>query len=82
MKKTNSVDSKKLAEAIAGMTIESPFGVDGKLTMRAEDHTLINYDNGWGQTISKEPFLPDVQPADWKFIFEHETEWKKKNNYL
>jgi len=50
--------------------------------MRAEDHTLINYDNGWGQTISKEPFLPDVQPADWNMIFEHEKEWKKKNNYL
>ncbi|MBS0241196.1 MAG: ABC transporter substrate-binding protein [Proteobacteria bacterium] len=82
IKKTGSTDSKKLSEAIAGMTIDSPFGVDNKLTMRAEDHTLINYACGWGQTISKEPFLPNVTPSDWKQILELEVEWKKKNKYL
>jgi branched-chain amino acid transport system substrate-binding protein len=50
--------------------------------MRADDHTLINYANGWGQTISKEPFLPEVAEADWKMILEHEAAWKKKSGYL
>lgn len=81
IKKTNSTDSKKIAEAMKGMTIDSPFGVDGKLTMRAEDHTLINYATGWGQTIQKDPFVPDVKSVDWKIILELEAGWKKKMKY-
>ncbi len=81
MKKTNSTDSKKIAEAMKGMTIDSPFGIDGKLTMRAEDHTLINYATGWGQTIQKDPFVPDVKAVDWKIILELEAGWKKKMKY-
>ena len=38
------------------MTIESPFGADGTLTMRAEDQTLVNYATGWGQTIPHRTF--------------------------
>lgn len=82
IKKTNSMDAKKVAEAIAGMTIKSPFGADGTLTMRAEDHTLINYATGWGQTIQKDPFVPDVKAVDWKIILELEKEWKKANKYI
>ncbi len=82
IKKTNSVDSKKVAEAMSGMTIKSPFGVDGTLTMRAEDNTLINYATGWGQTIQKDPYVPDVKAGDWKTILELEKEWKKANNYI
>ena len=82
IKKTNGTDAKKLSEAIAGMTIDSPFGTDGKVTMRAEDHTLINYATGWGQTIQKEPFVPDVKAVDWKIILELEHEWKKANKYI
>ncbi|MFV0299033.1 MAG: ABC transporter substrate-binding protein [Hyphomicrobiaceae bacterium] len=82
MKKTNSTDSKKLAEAMAGMTIDSPFGANGKLTMRAEDHTLIDYAMGWGQSIQKFPFVPDVKPGDWKVILELEKEWKKENGFI
>jgi branched-chain amino acid transport system substrate-binding protein len=82
IKKTNGTDSKKLAEALRGMTIDSPFGVGGKLTMRAEDNTMINYATGWGQTIPAAPFLPDPVSADWGMILELETEWKKKNKYL
>jgi branched-chain amino acid transport system substrate-binding protein len=82
MKKTNSTDSKKIAEAMKGMTIDSPFGVDGKITMRAEDHTIINYATGWGQTIQKDPYVPDVKAVDWKVILELEAGWKKKLNYL
>jgi hypothetical protein len=42
------------------MKIESPFGADGTLTMRAEDQTLVNYATGWGQTIPTDPFMPEV----------------------
>ena len=82
LKKTNSTDPKKLAEAISGATIDSPFGVDGKITMRAEDNTIVNYATGWGQTIPTDPYVPDVQSVDWKVITKLETEWKKKMKYL
>ena len=82
MKKTNSADGKKLAEALRGMKIESPFGTDGTITMRAEDQTIIGYAIGWGTTISKEPYIPEVRTGDWKQILELELDWKKRNKYL
>jgi branched-chain amino acid transport system substrate-binding protein len=81
-KKANSVDGKKLAEALSGLKIQSPFGADGTLTIRAEDHTLVGYAVGWGTTIPQEPYVPEVEPGDWAQIFELETEWKKKNGYV
>ena len=81
MKKTNSTDSTKLADAIRGMKVKSPFGADGTITMRAEDQTTVGYALGWGTTISKEPYVPSVTPGDWKTILEHEAEWKKKMGY-
>jgi branched-chain amino acid transport system substrate-binding protein len=80
-KKTNSTDGAKLADALRGLTIESPFGVDGTMTLRAEDQTLVGYAIGWGTTIPTEPYVPDVTPGDWKQIFALEAEWKKKNGY-
>ena len=41
-------DGKKVAEVLTGLTIDSPFGANGKLTMRAEDHTVVDYALGWG----------------------------------
>jgi branched-chain amino acid transport system substrate-binding protein len=82
MKKAQSTDAKKLAEVLTGMTIDSPFGVGNKLTMRASDNTVINYATGWGPTIAKEPFLPEVVSIDWGVILELETEWKKKMKYI
>jgi branched-chain amino acid transport system substrate-binding protein len=81
MKKTNSVDSVKLAEALRGMKIKTPFGADGTITMRAEDQTMIGYALGWGTTIPREPYVPNVTHGDWKTILEHEAEWKKKMGY-
>jgi branched-chain amino acid transport system substrate-binding protein len=81
MKKTNSTDAAKLAEALRGMKIKSPFGADGTVTMRAEDQTIIGYAIGWGTTIPKEPYVPQIVPGDWKTILEHESEWKKKMGY-
>ena len=63
MKKTNSTDSAKLAEAVRGMKIKTPFGADGTITMRAEDQTTIGYALGWGTTIPKEPYVSNITPA-------------------
>jgi branched-chain amino acid transport system substrate-binding protein len=78
MKKTGSTDAPKLADALRGMKVKSPFGADGTVTMRAEDQTTVGYALGWGTTIPKEPYVPKVTPGDWKTILEHEAEWKKK----
>jgi branched-chain amino acid transport system substrate-binding protein len=81
MKKTGSTDAPKLADALRGMKVKSPFGADGTVTMRAEDQTTIGYALGWGTTIPKEPYVPSVTPGDWKTILEHEAQWKKKMGY-
>jgi branched-chain amino acid transport system substrate-binding protein len=81
MKKANSTDAAKLAAALRGMKVKTPFGADGTITMRAEDQTTIGYALGWGTTIPKEPYVPNVTPGDWKAILEHEAEWKKKMGY-
>src|SRR5438552_1355250 len=80
-KKANSADGKKIADAMRGLTIKSPFGADGTVTMRAEDQTLIGYAIGWGTTIPQEPYVPEVQAGDWKTILELEAEWKKSKGY-
>jgi branched-chain amino acid transport system substrate-binding protein len=81
MKQTNSTDATKLAAALRGTKIKSAFGADGSVTMRAEDQTTVGYAIGWGTTVPKEPYVPNVTPGDWKSILEHEAEWKKKMGY-
>lgn len=80
-KKANSTDGAKLAEVLKGLTIASPFGADGNVTLRAEDHTLVGYAVGWGITIPTEPYVTEMTPGDWKQIFALEAEWKKKKNF-
>ena len=63
------------------MTIDSPFGSQGKLTLRAEDHTLVDYADAWGELLTKEPFIANPVPADWKQISELELEWKKRKGW-
>ncbi len=81
MKKTNSANPEKLAAAIRGMKLKTPFGSDGTITMRTEDQTTIGYAIGWGTTISKEPYVQGITTVDWKTILQHEAEWKKKMGY-
>jgi branched-chain amino acid transport system substrate-binding protein len=80
-KKAGSLDSKKMADALRGLTIDSPFGIQGKITMR-EDQTIVDYAIGWGTSISQAPYVTNLEPADWGQIFELETEWKKSKNYI
>ncbi|AMV48328.1 ABC transporter substrate-binding protein [Paraburkholderia caribensis] len=75
-------DGAALAAEIEGMKLPSPLGVDGTLTMRAADHTLINYPVAWSRTAPKPPFLEGFVPVDWHQILELETEWKKSKGYL
>lgn len=81
VKKANSTDGKKAAAELTGLKIESPFGVNGSLIMR-DDHTLVDYAIGWGQTVPKPPYITNVKPADWSKIVELETEWKKQQHYI
>jgi branched-chain amino acid transport system substrate-binding protein len=81
-KKAGSADGRKMAEALRGLTIESPFGANGTLTMRAEDDTLVDYALGWGTTIGKDPYITDIEAGDWGQITELETEWKRKQGYI
>jgi len=81
MKKANSTDGKKLAEVLRGLTIDSPFGATGKLTLRAEDQTLVDYATGWGVLSQKEPYMASPAAGDWKQITELETEWKKSKGW-
>ena len=81
MKKANSSDSKKIAEAMRGLKIDSPFGADGTLTMRAEDHTLVNYAIGYGSLTNKEPYMTNQVNGNWAQIYELEAEWKKRKGW-
>lgn len=78
MRKTNSVDPKKMAEALHDMQIKSPFGTRGQLTMRSSDQTLIDYATGWGVITNKLPFIENAKMADWGEITELELKWKKE----
>jgi branched-chain amino acid transport system substrate-binding protein len=82
LKKTNGdTNGKKLAEAIKGSTVKTPFGVGGSVTMRAEDNTLVNYIIGYGLSLSKEPYISDFKTSAWEPIIELEKQWKKKQGY-
>lgn len=80
-RKANSTDGKKLADVLRGLTINSPFGADGTVTMRAEDQTIVGYSIGWGTTIAKEPYVPEMKTSPWTKVFELEAEWKKSKGY-
>ncbi|WP_035261809.1 ABC transporter substrate-binding protein [Actibacterium mucosum] len=81
LKDVGTDDPVKLAEAIRGRTIASPFGVDGTLTMRAEDHTLTGYAVGYGVTTAEEPFMKDFHTSSWEQILELEADWKKRQGF-
>ena len=82
LKRTNgNTDGNKLADAIAGLTIDSPFGVDGTLTMRAVDHQVTGYAVGFGIAIQEEPKVKDFKAADWNLIFEMEKEYWKSQGW-
>ena len=80
-KKAGSVETKKMAAALTGLTIDCPFGVNGKVTMR-EDQTLVDYAIGWGKTVPALPYIVDIAPASWAEITELESAWKKQMGFV
>lgn len=83
LKATNgNTDGKALADVIRGMEIDSPFSPTGKITMRAEDQTIIGYPVAWGKTVSKSKGMTDWVAVDWGEIQEHEKEWKRRKGYV
>jgi branched-chain amino acid transport system substrate-binding protein len=77
MRDAGGTTPRAVAAKLAGMRIESPFGADGHVTMRAEDQTLVGYAIGWGVTIPADPFIENMQPSNWADIFRLEAEWKR-----
>jgi branched-chain amino acid transport system substrate-binding protein len=83
IRKTSSVDPIKLAEAMKAMQVSVPVGMnDGKVLMRADDQTIVDYALGWGKIVPKEPYLVDIQPADWSEVTRLEAEWKKNKGFV
>lgn len=83
IRKSNSVEPAKLAAAMKGMEIGVPVGAkDGKAVMRPEDQTIVDYALGWGRIVPNEPYLVDIEPANWGEVRRLETEWKKKKGFI
>ncbi|MFT3799828.1 MAG: ABC transporter substrate-binding protein [Burkholderiaceae bacterium] len=74
-------DSAALAGEIKGMKLKTPFGVDGTITMRDSDHTIINYPVAWGKTVPKAPWVVDYVDTAWSRILEVEKDWKKEKGF-
>ena len=72
----------KLTEATKGRSIDCPLGIDGTVTMREGDNTLINYAIGYGKTLAEEPHVTDFKATPWDIITEHETAWKKSRGFI
>jgi branched-chain amino acid transport system substrate-binding protein len=77
LRQAGGTDPRAVAGKLKGMTIDSPFGVGGKVTMRAEDQTLVDYAIGWGVTVAQDPYIQSMIPAHWSTIYRLEAEWKR-----
>ena len=64
------------------MEIDVPFATDGKVKMREDDHTLINYPVAWGVTKSDPAGMTNWVAGDWSEILAQEKEWKQRQGYL
>ena len=84
MKETGGTDNKKLAEYIKGKSKSSFMGVGegNTVSIRDKDQTIVDYSIGWGTTISQDPFMTNIQAADWNTIEELEKEWLADKGWL
>ncbi len=74
-------DGAALAGELKGLKLASPLGVDGAITMREADQTIIGYPVAWGRTVPKAPFVEDFAPVEWGKILELEAQWKSGKGY-
>lgn len=83
LRKTGDSQPKALAAAIRGAQVESPVGMrDGRILMEPTDQTIVDYALGWGRIVSNEPYLVDIQAADWPQVLKIEAEWKKSKGFI
>ena len=84
VKKAGTTENEAVIRALDDLSAKVPTGVGpgGTVTMRARDHQLINYADGFGVTIPEEPFLANIVPGSWDKIIEEETIWLKKKGWL
>ena len=67
---------------LTGMKLKTPLGVDGTITMRDSDHTIIGYPTAWSHSVPKAPYLAGFEPVSWDDILTYEAEWKKGKGYV
>lgn len=82
VRKTNSTKSDDLVKALEGLTIKTPWGVDGTVTMRKRDHTIINYAAAWGPTQAQSPWVPKTSGVGWDKIQTQEDAYLKSKGWL
>jgi branched-chain amino acid transport system substrate-binding protein len=82
VRKTNSTKSDDLVKALEGLTVKAPWGVDGSVTMRKRDHTIVNYAIGWGETTPQSPWVPKTAGLSWDKIEAQEATYLKSKGWL
>jgi branched-chain amino acid transport system substrate-binding protein len=82
VRKTNGTKSEDLVRALEGLTIKAPWGVDGTVTMRKRDHTIVNYAAEWGVTQPKFPWVTSTTGMSWDKIEAQENEFLKSKGWI
>jgi branched-chain amino acid transport system substrate-binding protein len=82
VRKTNSTKSDDLVKALEGLTVKAPWGVDGTVTMRKRDHTIVNYATAWGPTQPQSPWVPKTTGIGWDKIQTQEDAYLKSKGWL
>ena len=80
-KKANSADGAKIAEAMRGLTIKSPFGADGTVTHAGRGSDFDRLCHRLGHDHPERAVRRRMTAGDWKQILELEAEWKKNKDY-
>lgn len=82
-KKAGTLETEAMVRALEGLTIKAPWGnpPKGEVTMRATDHTPIDYAEAWGVTISDPPYVKDIQYIEWDTILKLEEVVYKKRGW-
>jgi branched-chain amino acid transport system substrate-binding protein len=81
LKEAGSEQWQKMVTALRGRSIISPFGADGKLTLREIDGTLVGYAIGCGHNVPKFPYVEKFSETSWSDIFAAEIDFCKRRGY-
>ena len=59
-----------------------PVGDKNSVSIRDYDQTIIDYSIAWGTAIPNNPYIKDIEAADWNTIKEYEKEWLANKGWL